>query len=78
MGHGRAARLSLPRSLLGALDTAFGDLKGKLLGQSIASLLGGVWRERVPAHASLHNYSASPDCGDGLADLILDARAKST
>ncbi|MDQ6674780.1 MAG: hypothetical protein M3069_29260, partial [Chloroflexota bacterium] len=47
--HERAARLGLPRSVLGGLDIAVWDLKGKLLGQSIASLLGGARRQRVPA-----------------------------
>ena len=74
--HDRAARLNLPRGLLGALDIALWDLKGKVLGQSVASLLGGVRRERVPAYASLHNYSESADCGDELADLILAARTR--
>jgi D-galactarolactone cycloisomerase len=42
----------------------------------VASLLGGVRRERVPAYASLHNYSESVDCGDELARLIRDARER--
>lgn len=74
--HDRAARLGLPRGLLGALDTAVWDLKGKLLGQPLAALLGGARRERVPAYASLHNYSESADCGDELIQLIEDARAR--
>jgi D-galactarolactone cycloisomerase len=73
--HERAARLNLPRGLLGAVDIALWDLKGKLIGQSVASLLGGARRDRVPAYASLHNYSESPDCGEELAALIQDARA---
>ncbi|MDQ6673426.1 MAG: mandelate racemase/muconate lactonizing enzyme family protein [Chloroflexota bacterium] len=72
--HERAARLGIPRSLLGGLDIAVWDLKGKVLGQSIAGLLGGARRERVPAYASLHNYSESVDCGDELAELIRSAQ----
>jgi D-galactarolactone cycloisomerase len=74
--HERAALLGIPRGLLGAVDIAVWDVKGKLLGQSIASLLGGARRERVPAYASLHNYSESADCGDELAALIEDARSQ--
>jgi D-galactarolactone cycloisomerase len=55
---------------------ALWDLKGKLLGQSVASLLGGARRQRVPGYASLHNYSESVDCGDELVDLIRDARSR--
>jgi D-galactarolactone cycloisomerase len=74
--HERAARLGIPRGVLGGLDIALWDLKGKLMGQSVASLLGGVRRERVPAYASLHNYSESADCGEELATLIQDAVAR--
>jgi D-galactarolactone cycloisomerase len=74
--HERAARLDISRSLLGAVDTAVWDLKGKLLGQSVASLLGGVRRQHVPAYASLHNYSASADCSEELVALIHDARSR--
>jgi len=71
----RASRLGMPRSLLGAIDIAVWDLKGKLLGQSVAELLGGVRRHQVPAYASLHNYSESADCGEELAELIRQAQA---
>ncbi|MGI9148847.1 MAG: mandelate racemase/muconate lactonizing enzyme family protein [Chloroflexota bacterium] len=74
--HERAARLGIPRSVLGGLDIALWDVKGKLMGQSVAGLLGGARRTRVPAYASLHNYSESPDCGDELAALIRDAQAR--
>src|SRR5919199_1739266 len=69
-------RTRVADGLLGAVDIAVWDVRGKLLGQSIASLLGGARRERVPAYASLHNYSASADCGDELAALIEDARSQ--
>lgn len=74
--HARAARLTVLRGLLGAVDMAVWDLKGKLLDQPIARMLGGVRRHNVPAYASLHNYSASPDCGEELAALIQDARGR--
>jgi D-galactarolactone cycloisomerase len=74
--HDRASRLNISRGLLGALDTAVWDLKGKLLGQPIGSMLGGARWQRVPAYASLHNYSESSECGDELAALIEDARGQ--
>jgi D-galactarolactone cycloisomerase len=74
--HARAARLGIPRGLLGALDVAIWDARGKLFGQSVAGLLGGARRERVPAYASLHNYSDSSDCGPELAALVESARAQ--
>jgi D-galactarolactone cycloisomerase len=76
VAYDRAARLDISRGVLGAIDIALWDLKGKLLGQSIASLLGGSRRPHVPAYASLHNYSESVDCGDELVDLIRDARSR--
>ncbi|MBV9174121.1 MAG: mandelate racemase/muconate lactonizing enzyme family protein [Chloroflexi bacterium] len=72
--HDRAGQLGISRGLLGALDTAVWDLKGKLLGQPVVNLLGGARRHRVPAYASLHNYSESTDCGDELAALVQDAQ----
>ncbi|HEX3803866.1 MAG TPA: mandelate racemase/muconate lactonizing enzyme family protein [Solirubrobacteraceae bacterium] len=44
---------------LAAIDIALWDLKGKILGQPLISLLGGVHRERVPALASTHAFNAS-------------------
>jgi L-alanine-DL-glutamate epimerase-like enolase superfamily enzyme len=38
---------------LAALDIAFWDLKGKLLGQPIYKLLGGAWRTELPFYASI-------------------------
>jgi L-alanine-DL-glutamate epimerase-like enolase superfamily enzyme len=44
---------------LSAIDIALWDLKGKILGQPLISLLGGAHRERVPALASTHAFNAS-------------------
>ena len=41
----------------------------------MAQLLGGALRDRVPAYASLHNYSPSPALDDELAQTIRAARA---
>ena len=39
---------------ISAIDMALWDLKGKLLGQPVAKLLGGQLRDRIPAMASIH------------------------
>jgi L-alanine-DL-glutamate epimerase-like enolase superfamily enzyme len=44
---------------LSAIDVALWDLKGKILGQPLISLLGGAHRERVPALASTHAFNPS-------------------
>src|SRR5438132_3112325 len=38
---------------ISAIDMALWDLKGKLLGQPVASLLGGRFRTAIPAMASI-------------------------
>lgn len=60
---------------VGAVDVALWDLRGKLAGLSVAQLLGGALRDRVPAYASLHNYSPSPALDDELTQTIRAARA---
>ena len=74
--HDRIARSRAPRSSIGAVDIALWDLRGKLTGQSVASLLGGARRDRVLAYASLHNYSESVDCSDEFAALLTDAKQR--
>jgi D-galactarolactone cycloisomerase len=72
--HARLVAARAPRGTLGAIDTAVWDLKGKLTGMPVYQLLGGARRERVPAYASLHNYSESADLADELSELVRDAR----
>jgi D-galactarolactone cycloisomerase len=74
--HARLVKMRAPRGTLGAIDIALWDVKGKLTGMPICQLLGGARRERVPAYASLHNYSDSPDCADELRELVRDARKR--
>lgn len=64
------------RRTAGALDVALWDLKGKLLGMSVAQLLGGSVRDRVPAYASLHNYTPAADLSDEVASAVRDAKAR--
>jgi L-alanine-DL-glutamate epimerase-like enolase superfamily enzyme len=44
---------------LSAIDIALWDLKGKLLGQPLVNLIGGAYRERMPALASTHVFDPS-------------------
>jgi L-alanine-DL-glutamate epimerase-like enolase superfamily enzyme len=44
---------------LSAVDIALWDLKGKLLGQPLINLIGGAYREQVPALASTHAFNGS-------------------
>lgn len=74
--HARLVAMRLPRGTIGAVDTALWDLKGKLTGMSVVQLLGGARRTRVPAYASLHNYSDTPDLSDEMAALVIDARER--
>jgi L-alanine-DL-glutamate epimerase-like enolase superfamily enzyme len=44
---------------ISAIDIALWDLKGKLLGQPLVALIGGAYRDRVPALASTHAFNPS-------------------
>jgi L-alanine-DL-glutamate epimerase-like enolase superfamily enzyme len=53
---------------IAAIDIALWDLKGKLLGTSVCSLLGGPVHDRLPAIASCHAHHESLDA---MADEAL-------
>src|SRR5215510_6235707 len=58
--------LSLSRSgplahALAGLDIALWDIRGKLKGVSVSTLLGGAKRTRVECYASLLQYSGNPE-----------------
>lgn len=46
---------------ISALDIALWDLKGKALGTSVCSLLGGPVHDRLPAIVSCHAHHESLD-----------------
>jgi L-alanine-DL-glutamate epimerase-like enolase superfamily enzyme len=52
-------RGGLARFALSAIDIALWDLKGRLLGLPLVTLLGGAHRERLPVIASTHVFDAS-------------------
>jgi len=56
-------------SALGALDMAFWDLRGKALGKTVRSLLGGT-RDTCPAYASALLWSDPPKLADEARSYI--------
>jgi D-galactarolactone cycloisomerase len=74
--HDRLRGANIAGGLLGAVDIALWDLNGHLQGRPIVAMLGGARRQRVPAYASLHNYSATADLTDELTELIQQARGR--
>jgi D-galactarolactone cycloisomerase len=54
-------------ALLGGIDIAAHDAMGKLLGLSVAELIGGRLRERIPAYASGGYFTAADDQEAALA-----------
>jgi D-galactarolactone cycloisomerase len=64
-------RSGFPVAALSAVDIALWDLKGKLLGQPVAKLLGGVFRTQLTAYATgLYRH----DVPDHAAALAAEAR----
>lgn len=57
-------------ALLGGIDIAAHDAMGKLLGLSVADLIGGRQRERVPVYASGGYFTADEDQEAALAAQI--------
>jgi D-galactarolactone cycloisomerase len=65
-------RTGFPVAALSAVDIALWDLKGKILGQPVAKLLGGVFRTELTAYATgLYRH----DVPDHAAALAAEARA---
>src|SRR5581483_5535500 len=54
-------------ALLGAIDIAAHDAMGRLLNLSVAELIGGRLRERIPVYASGGYFTASDDQDAALA-----------
>ena len=57
-------------ALLGGIDIAAHDAMGKLLGVSVADLIGGRQRERVPVYASGGYFTAADDQEAALARAV--------
>jgi L-alanine-DL-glutamate epimerase-like enolase superfamily enzyme len=71
---------------ISGLDIALWDLAGKRAGKSVAHLIGGRKRDKVPAYASLMRYGdpglvekfAAKAAGEGYADIKLHEIARET
>ena len=74
--HARLGRAG--RGMLGAIDTAVWDLKGKLLGHAALPAARRGAPGAGPAYASLHNYSESADLADELRELVVDAAGRAS
>ena len=57
-------------ALLGGIDIAAHDAMGKLLNLSVAELIGGRLRERVPVYASGGYFTAADDQDAALAQQL--------
>ena len=77
MGHGQTGVVGM--GALAAIDTALWDLKGQALGTTVADLLGGHTRTRIPYYthaANVETALAAVGCGvrgvkvGGLKDVV--------
>lgn len=67
--HSRAGAFMIAMS---AIDIALWDLKGKALGCSVASLLGGPVRTEIPVYASLLGFPTEPADARKVARSFFD------
>jgi D-galactarolactone cycloisomerase len=73
--RGRAAYQSVvPLPAISGIDVALWDLRGKLLGRPVASLLGGARRERVRAYATGHYFKRDADLEEQYRRIAAEAR----
>jgi D-galactarolactone cycloisomerase len=61
----------VPVSVVSGVDIALWDLRGKLLGESVASLLGGRRRDRVRAYATGH-FWPDVDSFEAVRESVVD------
>ena len=57
-------------SLMGGIDIAAHDAVGKIMGVSVADLIGGRLRERIPVYASGGYFTAADDQDSALAEQL--------
>ncbi|MDN5698612.1 MAG: hypothetical protein L0G70_11670, partial [Rubrobacter sp.] len=62
-----------PYSALSGMDIALWDLKGRLLGRPIHELLGGAFRESVPAYATGHYFRKVETLEEQISAVLEDA-----
>jgi D-galactarolactone cycloisomerase len=71
----RAYQSVVPLPAISGIDLALWDLKGRLLGESVASLLGGARRDRVRAYATGHYFKHDADLEEQCRRIAAEARA---
>jgi D-galactarolactone cycloisomerase len=64
-----------PYSALSGVDIALWDLKGKLLGVPVHELLGGAFRESVPAYATGHYFRKVSSLDEQIAAVLKEAES---
>ncbi len=69
------ARKGILMSAISAIDVALWDLKGKILKQSVSTLLGGRFREKVQVYATGLYFTDAMD-GEGNMERLLAEEAK--
>ncbi len=69
------ARKGILMSAISAIDVAIWDLKGKILGQPVSTLLGGRFREKVQVYATGLYFTDKMD-GEGNMERLLAEEAK--
>ncbi|TCJ16843.1 mandelate racemase/muconate lactonizing enzyme family protein [Rubrobacter taiwanensis] len=63
-----------PYSALSGVDIALWDLKGKLIGQPVHKLLGGAFRDSVPAYATGHYFRRVDRLEDQISAVLQEAK----
>lgn len=62
-----------PYGALSGVDIALWDLKGKLLGRPVHELLGGAFRDSVPAYATGHYFRKVESLDEQIAAVLQEA-----
>lgn len=62
-----------PYSALSGVDIALWDLKGKLLGRPVHELLGGAFRDSVPAYATGHYFRKVETLDEQISAVLEEA-----
>ncbi len=63
-------RMGMTQSVIGGIEMACWDLKGKLLGQPVYELLGGKVHDAIPVYASGGNDKPFPDLENELLGYV--------
>ena len=69
----RMRRANIPINIMGSIDIALWDLKGKILGLPVYELLGGAFRTSIPAYATGGYYPIEGDELDWLKNCVTSA-----